>query len=359
MTTTTSHDLPEVPIADPAASALIAACEAAWADIQGHHPELPSAVIVLGTGVQGGRLVKLGHWWQSQWVADGTARGEVLLAGEALHLPPEQVLEILVHEAAHGINCARGVKDTSRGGRYHNQRFKATATEVGLRVQRMDPYSWARTTLRPETIERYAESIATIGEHLRIARALPRRAIQGIEGQGRDGDGREDGDERQTRKSAAAECGCGRKMRMAASVLAKGPVVCGLCETEFSLPRQAEHVVAAAPTGGGFIQRRTDQLAAEGEPRDRLQEGLDVLDAFEQALRLLAERTGDRQPLEVFERERDGIAEWFDGVITADVVEIADRRPAGDIDLRTVALPPVEALPPRAPHAPRIEGPEL
>lgn len=358
-TMSTSNDTAP-PVADPAASALIAACEAAWGDIQRHHPELPSAVIVLGTGVQGGRLVKLGHWWQSQWVADGTARGEVLLAGEALHLPPDQVLEILVHEAAHGINCARGVKDTSRGGRYHNQRFKATATEVGLRVQRMDPYGWARTTLRPETIERYAESIATIGEHLRIARALPRRAIQGIDSKGRDGEGVDgSGDERQTRKSAAAECSCGRKMRMAASVLAKGPVVCGLCETEFALPRQAEHVVAAAPAGPGFVHRRQHQLAAEGEPPDRLREGLDLLDAFEQAMQLLAQRTGDRQPLDVFQRERDGIAKWFEGVVTADVVAIADHRTTPDVDLRTVDLPnldPVRLLPPAVA---RIEGPEL
>lgn len=348
------------PLADPAASALIAACETAWADIQRHHPELPPAVIVLGTGIQGGRLVKLGHWWQSQWVADGTARGEVLLAGEALHLPPEQVLEILVHEAAHGINCTRGVKDTSRGGRYHNQRFKATATEVGLRVQRMDPYGWARTTLRPETVEKYADSIATIGEHLRIARALPRRAMQGIEGQGRDGDGGVDGgDDRQSRKSPAAECGCGRKMRMAASVLAKGPVVCGVCETEFSHPRQAEHVVAAATADPDFLHRRQHQLAAEGEPPDRLAEGLDLLDAFEEAMQLLAQRTGDRQPLDVFRRERDGIAKWFEGVVTADIVEIDDHRATPDVDLRTVELPAVDVIELPPPAVARIEGPEL
>ena len=161
------------PAPDPVASALVAACEAAWADIQRHHPELPPVVMVLGTGIQGGKLVKLGHWWQSQWTADGAARSEVLLAGEALHLPADQVMEILVHEAAHGINCARGVKDTSRGGRYHNERYKTTAIEVGLRVQKMNPHGWARTTLRPETIERYSGAIAEIAEHLRIARAIP------------------------------------------------------------------------------------------------------------------------------------------------------------------------------------------
>ena len=37
--------------------------------------------------VERGRLVKLGHWWGGRWLADGNIRGEVLLAGEALHLP--------------------------------------------------------------------------------------------------------------------------------------------------------------------------------------------------------------------------------------------------------------------------------
>lgn len=69
--------------------------------------------ILLGTGVERGRLVKLGHWWEGRWLADGNLRGEVLLAGEALHLKPEDVFEVLLHEAAHGINAARHIKDTS------------------------------------------------------------------------------------------------------------------------------------------------------------------------------------------------------------------------------------------------------
>jgi hypothetical protein len=73
----------------PTASALVQACEEAWAAIQAHHPQVPDAVMILGTGVERGRLVKLGHWWGGRWLADGQVRGEVLLAGEALHLPPE------------------------------------------------------------------------------------------------------------------------------------------------------------------------------------------------------------------------------------------------------------------------------
>ena len=119
----------------PYASELVAACEEAWAAIQRRHPEVPDAVIVLGSGVERGRLVKLGHWWGGRWIADGAVRGEVLLAGEALHLAPEAVFEVLLHEAAHGLNAARRIQDSSRGGRYHNVRFKATAEDLGLVVE--------------------------------------------------------------------------------------------------------------------------------------------------------------------------------------------------------------------------------
>ncbi len=44
-------------------------------------------------------------------------------------------LEVLLHEAARGLNTRRCLKETSRGGRYHNARFKATAVEVGLVVE--------------------------------------------------------------------------------------------------------------------------------------------------------------------------------------------------------------------------------
>ena len=213
-------------VPDAAASAVVRACEDAWADIRRHHPALPDAVIVLGSGVERGRLVKLGHWWAGRWIADGRPRGEVLLAGEALHLDPGAVFEVLLHEAAHGLSAVRGVKDTSRGGRYHNARFAAAAREVGLSVAAMPPYGLARTSLLAKTRERYAPSIARLGEVMRIARQLERGVGAGAaEGGDADAGGR---------ARALAVCGCRRKLRVAPTVLAAGPIVCGLCQVEFT-----------------------------------------------------------------------------------------------------------------------------
>jgi hypothetical protein len=257
------------------ASALVRACEQAWDDIRVHHPDLPDAVMVLGTGVERGRLVKLGHWWGGRWLADGDVRGEVLLAGEALHLPPAQVFEVLLHEAAHGLNAARGIKDTSRGGRYHNQRFAAAAHEVLLDVKAMPPYGLASTSLSSEGEYRYAGTVERLGDAMRIVRQLERSAGlgegSGAEGgNGKTGGEAESGDEAagRSRGSVASSCGCGRRMRMAPSVLAAGPVVCGICDAEFTPDAsragraEVERGAAGAVVDDTFVDRRRSQVAS-------------------------------------------------------------------------------------------------
>ncbi|MGE0728518.1 MAG: hypothetical protein AB7O92_07920 [Acidimicrobiia bacterium] len=233
--------LSERSLRGPNASTVVAAAELGWRAIQQHHPDLPDVVIVLGTGVERGRLVKLGHWWGARWEAAGEHRGEVLLAGEALHLPVEDVFEVLLHEAAHGLNAARGVKDTSRGGRYHNARFKATAAEVGLAVEQLPPYGWAKTSLSPAALERYAAEIETLRDAIRIARRIDQRSVgAGTNGPGdtTDRGGASEGPGRSG--SIALSCGCGRRIRMAPSAAAQGAVLCGRCGSQFepSVPGQ-------------------------------------------------------------------------------------------------------------------------
>lgn len=260
---------------DARASSLVAALESGWRAIQATNPGVPDAIIVLGTGVERGRLSKLGHWWGGQWIADGSPRGEVLLAGEALHLKPTDVFEVLLHEAAHGLNMSRGVKDTSRGGRYHNAKFKATAIEVGLRVGSMPPYGWAKTELAPATIEHYSGEIDRIGDEMRIARRMSRSAVERGGANGGPDDptvGEVDGGGAPQRPKPA-ECGCGRKMRMAPSVLARGPVVCGLCRTEFMVGRNlGQEQAAGDPVEPGLLATRPSSAVPvdQDELMDRL-----------------------------------------------------------------------------------------
>jgi hypothetical protein len=262
-------------VSEAAASSVVQACEEAWAAIRERHDELPEAVMVLGTGVERGRLVKLGHWWAGRWTADGEPRGEVLLAGEALHLKPDEVFEVLLHEAAHGLNAARGIKDTSRGGRYHNARFGAAAQEVGLVASAMPPYGLARTSLSPEARERYGASIERLGEVMRIARQIERGVTAGgTEGAGVEGrsGGEQEGDGRSRGKGRAlAVCRCGRKLRVAPTVLAAGPIVCGLCEAEFTSATEPSRITPANQSNvvdRTFLFRRQAAIGVNAEDVD-------------------------------------------------------------------------------------------
>ena len=56
-----------------------------------------------------------------------------------VHLPPAEVFEVLLHGAAHGLNAARHIPDTSRGGRYHNRRFAITVDLRLVPADRLKP----------------------------------------------------------------------------------------------------------------------------------------------------------------------------------------------------------------------------
>ena len=376
-----------------AASRLVAACEAAWRALQRHHPEIPDAVIVLGTGMERGRLVKLGHWWGGQWTVGEGRQAEVLLAGEALHLSPEAVFEVLAHEAAHGINAARGIKDTSRGGRYHNASFKEAAESLGLTVTRMKPHGWAETTLGSDARDRYAEEISAIAAEMRLARHVVKvanrngaetAADEGSTGAGGDPDGRRT--ERRSGRPVTATCGCGRRLRMAPSILAAAPVLCGACGVEFAATRTpevtaertaeearaadhaptAEHGPqparsgtpeptrpAAAVVDDSFMERRRQALEADAQRSTPYTEGLRHLEDFEAALVELSRRENDpeaRRTLEVFRDCRADILDWLAEFATADVVPFpeasaahpnpdGERHSETELDLRTIDLP--------------------
>jgi uncharacterized protein DUF6884 len=244
-------------------SQLLAALEACWAAIRRQHPEVPAAVLVVAAGSdrrQG--LFKWGHYARLRWrprPVEGAGGGgaaalpEVLVAGEGLERPALEVMGTLVHEAAHAVADVRQLQDTSRDGRYHNRRYRQVAEELGLEVEEMAPYGHARTTMRPQTAARYAAQVEELAAALvlyRVAEAAPQRrrrttAAGDEDGQGQDDgtragedldDDQEDDDERGRRRDynlVPALCACGRRLRIARSVLAAGPITCGLCGADF------------------------------------------------------------------------------------------------------------------------------
>jgi hypothetical protein len=153
----------------PTGSLLVAAFERAWQAIQDRHPEIPDVVFVTGGGLSAtsrGIAVKWGHFGAEHWdTADGKAH-ELFISGESLSREPHETMTTLLHEAAHALNHVRDEQGTSRRGQYHNKRFVAAATELGLYwPEGQEPHTtrgFSGVVITDETREEYAETIAQL-----------------------------------------------------------------------------------------------------------------------------------------------------------------------------------------------------
>ena len=84
-----------------------------------------------------------GHFtpWKSWEGAGGAGYCEINLGAATVNRPVIESIATLVHEMTHQWCYERGVKDTSRGGTYHNKRFKAEAERRGLLIGYLDNFS--------------------------------------------------------------------------------------------------------------------------------------------------------------------------------------------------------------------------
>ena len=80
------------------------------------------------------------------WVSAAGATNEINIGAGTLARPIENVCATLLHEMCHYYCHLHGVKDTSRGGTYHNRRFKETAEDHGLTVEHSEKYGWTVTS---------------------------------------------------------------------------------------------------------------------------------------------------------------------------------------------------------------------
>jgi hypothetical protein len=213
------------PTVATAASRLVAALERTWTAIRDRHSEVPEVVMVVAAGSDPrGKRLTLGHFAAGRWQLATPANGqpadrpEVLVGGEGLRRGPVDVLGTLLHEAAHGLAHARRIHDTSRQGRYHNRRYAQLAAELGLQVAEQTPFGWTATSVPEATAAGYADQLA----ELTAALVLWRRTEHAAPAE----PGR-------ARSALTCACACGRRLRIARSVLAVAPILCGACATAF------------------------------------------------------------------------------------------------------------------------------
>lgn len=226
-------------------SSVIRVLERVWARIRDDHPELPDVVIVTGSGLVES---KWGHFRAEGWKIkeEGAAvhRHELFLSGEALAKGADQVLQTMLHEGAHTLARVRGLKDTSRQGRWHNRIFRKTAEEMGLehRGDKADgKHGYAYVHVTGSTRERYADLVEELDRSITVVCHLP--VWMGGSPDDEPGDGeritgkpsREDSATRAKSRNVKAKCRCAEPLVISVKpeVLETQAIRCELCESRF------------------------------------------------------------------------------------------------------------------------------
>ena len=80
------------------------------------------------------------------WISKRGAFHEINIGAGTLARPIEEVTATLLHEMVHYHNYILGIQDCSRGGTYHNRKFRDSALAHGLMVAHHDKYGWTITS---------------------------------------------------------------------------------------------------------------------------------------------------------------------------------------------------------------------
>jgi hypothetical protein len=225
--TTDTTDTTDTETAPPFTTAeLITALEHAWSAIRSHHPDVPAVVLIVSSGSPSktNQALTYGHFANLRWQHGDQQLPEVMVSGEGLTRTPAEVFTTLLHEATHALAAIRGIKDTSRQGRWHNKQFAALAAELGMTTVKDRRIGFSPCTLTDDATTRYREPIGRITAAVRAY-----RHTDALETAGRTN----------SNNGLSCECLCPRKLRVAASVLDEGPILCAVCVAWF-LPEDAD-----------------------------------------------------------------------------------------------------------------------
>jgi DNA-directed RNA polymerase subunit RPC12/RpoP len=80
-------------------------------------------------------------------------RHEINICAEHLARTVPEICGTMLHEMVHLDNTLKGIQDCSRGGTWHNKKFKKTAEAVGFEVEHSSKYGDAHTKPLPELLK--------------------------------------------------------------------------------------------------------------------------------------------------------------------------------------------------------------
>jgi hypothetical protein len=227
-------------------------------------------VFITGTGLKHAATRSIdatwGHFGAERWVAgrpqpttpppteaghdaslhvEPDRKPELFVAGECFAEGATHTLLTILHEATHALAHARGVKDTSRQGKYHNRRFVELAAELDLEWPsdaKAHPVSgFSDVQLTEVAASCYADTIAELDAaitlHLdtfrRLRLAGGGQATPGTTTPEGDGAGEDQGGKTFTRAKLVCDCCPKRSIRVSPKQAGRGPILCGVCGGEF------------------------------------------------------------------------------------------------------------------------------
>lgn len=100
-----------------------------------------------------------GHFtpWEAYRIkeSNGDVKGavEINIGAGTLDRPIENVVSTLLHEMVHYYCYVKEIKDVSRGGQYHNKRFKAEAEKRALHLEYDNRIGWSITSPTEQLID--------------------------------------------------------------------------------------------------------------------------------------------------------------------------------------------------------------
>ena len=90
---------------------------------------------------------------EDTWISANGATHEINIGAGTLARPIEHICATLLHEMVHYYAYTHHIKDTSRGGTYHNKRFRQLAESHGLVIAHHPKYGWTLTSPGEELLD--------------------------------------------------------------------------------------------------------------------------------------------------------------------------------------------------------------
>lgn len=164
------------------------------------------------------------------WKRKDDWRHELNMAADWLERPIEDLTATLIHEMVHLYNIKKGIQDCSRGGTYHNKKFKEEAEKHMISIEKNEKYGWTITKPTEELVEYI---ISQGWEEIQISR-FPLAGLRGPAGDKTKGGDTQTpaGEEKPKRTSWKHVC---PKCKAIARTTKEFPLICGICKEEMEI----------------------------------------------------------------------------------------------------------------------------